>query len=69
MGDLERLRAEADALRSVSAAPEGGGAASRLSRIAEPLARAQRAFNAVALQLIDALSERLDGAEARTEQA
>ncbi len=51
MGDLEQLRAEADGLRDVSAAPAGAGSPRGSTRAAEPLARAQRAFNDVALRL------------------
>jgi O-antigen chain-terminating methyltransferase len=57
---LTQARAEADAARSVSATPEHGGLRARLARVAEPLARAQRAFNDAALGVLDALSERID---------
>jgi SAM-dependent methyltransferase len=69
MGPLEEIRAEADSLRSVSAAPERGALAARLARAAEPLARAQRAFNDAVLRLIDALSERIDEAGSRAAEA
>jgi O-antigen chain-terminating methyltransferase len=69
MDPLAKARAEADSLRSVSAAPEGGGVRNRLSQAAEPLARAQRAFNDAVLRLVDALSERVDDAAARAGEA
>ncbi len=69
MDPLAKARAEAEALRSVSAAPESGGVRNRLSQAAEPLARAQRAFNDAVLRLADALSERVDAAAARAGEA
>ncbi len=69
MDPLAKARAEAEALRSVSAAPEGGGVRNRLSQAAEPLARAQRAFNDAVLRVVDALSERVDDAAARAGEA
>lgn len=69
MTGLEKIRAEADELRGVSALPAGGGLRGQLAKAAEPLARAQRAFNDVVLRLVDALSERIDDAAARAGQA
>jgi O-antigen chain-terminating methyltransferase len=69
MEGLNRARAEAEALRSVSAVPVRGGVRARLARSAEPLARAQRAFNDALLRLVDALSERIDEASARAGEA
>lgn len=69
MDRLHETRSEAEALRSVSAVPEGGGVGRRLARGAEPLARAQRAFNDAVLRLIDALSERVDDAAALAGEA
>ncbi len=69
MGSLEELRAEADALRAVSAAPASRGLTSRLAKAAEPLARAQRSFNDAMLRLVDALSERIDAASSRAGEA
>jgi len=51
---LTELRGEADARRGVAADGWRG-------RLVEPLARSQRAFNDVALKVVDALSERVDG--------
>src|SRR6202049_2406194 len=65
MDPLEQARAEAEALRAVSAEAEAGGLRGRLSQAAEPLARAQRAFNDAVLRLSDRLSERIDAAAAR----
>src|SRR5438105_1404920 len=63
-------RAEAEATRTVEAAPAGGGPLRRrLARSAEPLARAQRAFNDAILKVTDALSVRIDEAAARAEAA
>jgi SAM-dependent methyltransferase len=63
-------RSTAEAARSVEAAPAGAGPLRRrLARIAEPLARAQRAFNDAILKLFDVLSERVDAASARAEAA
>jgi O-antigen chain-terminating methyltransferase len=63
-------RSQAEAARSVEAAPAGGGALRRrLARVAEPLARAQREFNDAILRVTDALSERVDTASARAEAA
>ena len=62
MDPLEHARAEAEALRTVSAAADAGGLRGRLSQAAEPLARAQRAFNDAVLRLADRLSERIDAA-------
>jgi SAM-dependent methyltransferase len=69
MDPLAKARAEAEALRSVSAGPQGGGVRNRLSQAAEPLARAQRAFNDAVLRLVDALSERVDETAARAGDA
>ncbi len=69
MDPLVKARAEAEALRSVSAASERGGVRNRLSQAAEPLARAQRAFNDAVLRLADVLSERVDEAAARAGEA
>jgi SAM-dependent methyltransferase len=69
MDPLAKARAEAEALRSVSAAPKGGGVRNRLSQAAEPLAREQRAFNDAVLRLVDALSERVDETAARAGEA
>jgi SAM-dependent methyltransferase len=69
MDPLEQARAEAESLRAVSAVPEGRGALRRLSQAAEPLARAQRAFNGAVLRLVDAVSERADTALARAGDA
>jgi O-antigen chain-terminating methyltransferase len=55
---LTELRGEADARRGVAA--DGWR-----SRLVEPLARSQRAFNDVVLKVVDALSERVDGALGR----
>ena len=55
MDRLDELRAEADARRGV---PAGGWR----GRLVEPLARSQRAFNDVVLKVVDAVSERVDGA-------
>jgi SAM-dependent methyltransferase len=78
MGDrLSEARGDAEAARSVSAAPvRRGWLRARVARLAaEPLAASQRAFNDAALQLIDALSERVDtvagqaaGAERRSRE-
>jgi O-antigen chain-terminating methyltransferase len=63
-------RSRAEAARSVEAAPtEGGALKRRLAHAAEPLARAQRAFNDAILAVTDALSERIDTASARAEAA
>jgi O-antigen chain-terminating methyltransferase len=63
-------RAEAEAARSVEAAPVAGGRLRRYaSRAAEPLARAQRTFNDAILRVTDALSERIDDAAARADRA
>lgn len=63
-------RADAEAARTVSAAPEPAGPLRRrVARIAEPLARAQRAFNDAILRVTDALSERVDAASAQAESA
>jgi hypothetical protein len=63
-------RSQAEAARSVSAVPNGGGALRRrLGRVAEPLARSQRVFNDAILRVTDALSERIDTAAARAEAA
>jgi SAM-dependent methyltransferase len=63
-------REAAEASRSVEATPTGAGMLRRrLSRIAEPLARAQREFNDAILKLADRLSERVDTAAARAEAA
>jgi hypothetical protein len=69
MERVEETRAEAEALRNVSASPEGRGLQRRLARSAEPLARAQRAFNAALLRLVDALSERIDAVSVRAGEA
>jgi len=69
MERLEKTRAEAESLRNVSADSGGGGVRGRLSRSAEPLARAQRAFNDAMLRLVDALSERVDQAAAQAGEA
>ncbi len=69
MERLEETRAEAESLRNVSADSGSGGVRARLSRTAEPLARAQRAFNDAMLRLVDALSERVDQAAARAGEA
>jgi SAM-dependent methyltransferase len=55
---LTELRGEADARRGLTT---GGWR----SRLVEPLARSQRAFNDVVLKVLDALSERVDGALGR----
>jgi SAM-dependent methyltransferase len=55
MDRLTELRTEADARRGVAADGWRG-------RLVEPLARSQRAFNDVVLKVVDALSERVDGA-------
>jgi O-antigen chain-terminating methyltransferase len=55
---LTELRGEADARRGVAADGWRG-------RLVEPLARSQRAFNDVALKVVDALSERVDAVLAR----
>jgi SAM-dependent methyltransferase len=65
MDPLQQARAEAEALRTVSAEADAGGLRGRLSRAAEPLARAQRSFNDAVLRLADRLSERIDDAAAR----
>ena len=63
-------RSEAEAARTVEAAPASGGPLRRrLARAAEPLARAQRAFNDAMLRVTDELSERIDGASSRAEAA
>jgi SAM-dependent methyltransferase len=63
-------RSEAEAARSVEATPERGGALRRrASRLADPLARAQRRFNDAILKVTDSLSERVDSATARAEAA
>lgn len=63
-------REAAEAARSVEATPPGAGSLRRrLSRIAEPLARAQREFNDAILNVADRLSERVDAAAARAETA
>jgi SAM-dependent methyltransferase len=63
-------RAAAEATRTVEAVPASGGPLRRrLARAAEPLARAQRAFNDAILKVTDALSERVDEATARAEAA
>jgi O-antigen chain-terminating methyltransferase len=63
-------RQAAEQSRSVEATPAGAGALRRsLSRIAEPLARAQREFNDAILKVADRLSERVDTAAARAEAA
>lgn len=63
-------RSEAEAARTVEAAPAAGGPVRRrLARAAEPLARAQRAFNDAILRVTDELSERIDAASARGEAA
>ena len=59
---LNQARAEAESARNVSATPDQRGLRSRLARVAEPLARAQRTFNDAALKVLDALSERVDAA-------
>lgn len=69
MERLEETRAEAESLRNVSADSGVGGYRARLSRTAEPLARAQSAFNGAVLRLVDALSERVDQAAARAGEA
>ncbi|HUK44416.1 MAG TPA: methyltransferase domain-containing protein [Gaiellaceae bacterium] len=69
MDALEQARAEAEALRSVSAVAESRGWRRRMSAAAEPLARAQRSFNAAVLRLIDTLSERVDSAAAQAGEA
>jgi SAM-dependent methyltransferase len=55
MDRLTELREEADTRRGVSA--EGWR-----RRVVEPLARSQRAFNDAVLKVVDAISERVDGA-------
>ena len=63
-------RARAETARAVEAAPVAGGPLKRrLARVAEPLARAQRAFNDAILAVSDALSERIDDASARAAAA
>lgn len=63
-------RSAAEAARSVQATPESGGPLKRrLAGAAEPLARAQRAFNDAILRVVDGLSERLDLVTARAESA
>ena len=63
-------REAAEAARSVEAVPAGAGPLRRrLSRLAEPLARAQREFNDAVLKVADRLSERVDAAAARAAAA
>jgi SAM-dependent methyltransferase len=63
-------RARAEAARSVEAIPPGTRWPKRLlQRLAEPLARAQRAFNDAILQVVDGLSERIDRASTCAESA
>jgi 2-polyprenyl-3-methyl-5-hydroxy-6-metoxy-1,4-benzoquinol methylase len=63
-------RSDAEAARTVEAAPAAGGPLRRrLARAAEPLARAQRVFNDAILRVADELSERIDRASARAESA
>jgi SAM-dependent methyltransferase len=64
-------RQEAEALRAPSPVEEGArGLRRRLQyAAAAPLAMGQRGFNAALLRLFDALSSRVDGAEARSAAA
>lgn len=63
-------RTRAEQARTVEATPVAlGPVKRRLARVAEPLARAQRAFNDAILAVTDALSERVDVAAARAEAA
>lgn len=72
-----RSRAEARWRVSVERAAAGGGLRGAVARplrrwtrfSVEPLAEEQRAFNAAALELVDALSERLDAAAAAAERS
>ena len=61
-------RSAAEDSRNVQAVPaDAGPLRRRLSRIAEPLARAQRDFNDAILKVADRLSERVDAASARAD--
>jgi SAM-dependent methyltransferase len=67
---VDEPRSAAEAARAVEAAPASAGPVRRrLSRAAEPLARAQRAFNDAILKVTDALSARIDTAAAKAETA